>query len=753
MYESGICYIGQGRWSATVMVSDINYVQSTYDQRLSIFGRYCELLNSLDSDCPIQFTVRSRRYLKDPLKGVYLQDKGDGLDGYRNEINGILYEKMMERENSMLREKFLTFSVGAPDYKAARLALSRMEASLSAQLRQMGCGVKGLSGEERLRLISEELRPLEVFEWSYDRLSLGGSTKDAIAPDSLNFRDSVSSYQLSDTHYGQTLYIRDMPAQMGDKLIGELIELSLNMTISIHIHAMDQSSALELVKRKVAYMDAQTAEEQKKALRGGYDASMVPHELEYSRKEAKELLESMEQQNQRLFRVALLVNILEEGKKALEGAVKKACDAARKNGCEMGKINYEQEAALNSVLNIGRLFVDKQRTLPTASAAVFIPFTAQELFDASGNYCGVNANTGNLVLFDRRLLKSKNSVVLGVPGSGKSFAVKRDIVFNFFNDPSSDIIILDPEREYAQLTEALNGEEIRIGGNAGAYVNPLDVTDFYDDEAAPIELKINFIFSFFEAISGRFGLSPAQKTVLDRVSRATYRGYYQSGAPMPTLRDFYRNLKSQPENEAAVLALNLEIYVEGTLSGFAHQTNVNTQNRVVCFDVKDLGSSLKTVGMLIVLDQIWNRITSNRSAGKRTWVYIDEAQLLFAHEESAEYFSLLNSRGRKWGTGVTTITQNAQNLLFNDVARTIFSNAGSLFLFSQASTDISDLASALSLEEEQLSYASDSPPGSGIIVIGSSIVPFYDEFPKDTELYKKMTSKPEELASYDGQKR
>ena len=732
------------------MVSDINYLQSTYEQKVEVFTRYCELLNSLDSAVPIQITLRNRRYLEDPLHNVYLKEANDELDIYRREINSLLYDKAMHRENSMLREKYLTFTVSAASYSEAGASLARIETSLTNQLKALGCGVKPCSGAERLKLIAEDLKPQEIFDFAYSNIGIAGSTKDAVAPDSFDFKDSICTYKLSGSYIGQTLYIRDMPAQMGDRLISEITELPVSLTVAIHLNVLEQRKALELVKRKVSYMDAQTAEEQKKAIKAGYDPSIMPHELEYSRNEAKELLESMEQQNQRLFQTCILINVVEDSKTRLDAAVKKLTDIARKNGCELGKINFEQEKALNSTLNIGRLLVNSQRTLPTAAAAIFIPFTAQELFDYSGNYHGINTNTGSLVLFDRRLLKSKNSIVLGIPGSGKSFSVKREIMFSFFNDPNCDIIILDPEREYSAITQALNGEIIKIGASGSTYVNPLDITDFYDDESAPIELKINFIFSFFEAISGRYGLSPAQRTIIDRVSRLAYREHYFSGANVPTLKDFYKILKQQPENEAAVLALNLEIYVEGTLSYFANETNVDTSNRLICFDIKDLGSSLKPIGMLIVLDQIWNRITLNRIKGKRTWIYIDEAQLLFSQEESAQYFSTLNSRGRKWGTGVTTITQNAQNLLQNATARTIFSNAGSIVLFSQAQTDISDLADALKLSEEQLSYVSDSMPGSGVIIIGNTIIPFSDDFPQDTQLYKMMTSKPEEVDTYMG---
>ncbi|MCL1912342.1 MAG: ATP-binding protein [Eubacteriaceae bacterium] len=752
IFESGVCYIGNGSWSKTIEIEDISYSQATYEAKVSIYSKYSEFLNTLNTGAKIQISIINTKRVKDPLAARYLKNTRDGLDEYRKEINDLLHDKLMNGNNSIARRKYLTFSVNATDTKSAAGALNRQEAAIVAQLKGMGCNSRPLEGIERVSLLYNQLNPGEPFELDFQELVDSFlTTKDIVSPDSMSFKDSIYSYTLGSNKFACVLCLSRLPAQMGDKLLTELSDMPINMSISMHISALDHHEALEIVKKKIAFMDAQTIEEQRKAMKAGYDSSMIPHELEYSRAEAKNLLESMEQYNQRLFFSCILVSLVEDNKDELDSSIKAVQDIARKNGCELRKVNYEQEAAMNSCLPLGELYLDRQRTLPTSSAAIFMPFSAKEAFDVEGNYVGVNAHTRNLVMLDKKKLKSKNTIVLGIPGSGKSFSVKKDIIMNFFHDEDSEIVILDPEREYSVLVNMLGGEVVQIGGSSKTHINPLDITEHYDDEAEPIELKINFIFSFFEAICGKVGLTPTQRTIIDRVSRRVYSGYLFAGEAMPTLNDFYDRLLMQSEADAKALALSLEMYLKGTMSNFAHQTDVDTSNRIVCFDIKDMGASLKTVGMLIVLDQIWNRIAKNRALGKKTWVYVDEAQLLFSHPESAEYFSALNSRGRKWGTGVTTITQNAQNLLLNENARTIFSNAGSILLFSQAHTDLSDLANVLSLDKSQLEFVSDSKPGQGLLIVGNSLIPFYDDFPKETVLYSAMTSKPEEVRQFSNQ--
>ena len=751
MFEDGICEVENNLYSKTIKFSDINYQIARREEQIEIFSRYCEFLNYFDPSINVQLTIHNRHIDKDDFKVKILIPTGqqkDDLDKYRREYNAMLSEKALQGQNSIIREKYLTFSVKAPDYESAIAALARIETDIMNNLKSLGCDVKSLSGAERLEFLHRFFNPDDKFLFNYDYLLYSNlTTKDYIAPDSFNFQHK--SYYEFGNYYGQTLYLKDLPPDLSDKLITEISDIPCNLTITLHMNSVEQEKALSLVKRKIAFMEHQKIEEQKKAIKAGYDPDMIPFELKYALNEAEELLDDMQNKNQKMFKVTILVHTSASTLEELNDNVYQIMAVARKNNCKMAYLDYLQEEGMNSTLPLGKNHIEIKRTLTTASTAIFIPFTTQELFQESGMYYGLNALSRNLIFFNRKTLKNPNGFILGTPGSGKSFSAKREMV-NVLLSTDDDVLVIDPEREYASLAKGFNGEVIHMSAGSKAHINPMDITMDYSDDDNPLLLKSEFILSLCELlIGGRSGLTASEKTVIDRACKLTYQPYFSNPKkyPIPTLKDFYRVLKEQPEREAASIALSLELYIEGSLSVFSHPTNIDTHNRFIIFDIKDLGKQLKTMGMLIVLDQIWNRVTQNRTLGKRTWIYIDEIYLLFQNEYSANYLFELYKRARKWGAIPTGITQNVEDLLISDLARRMLSNTDFIMMLNQAASDRAELANLLNISSQQLNFVTNAPAGQGLLFAGNAIIPFIDNFPNNTELYSMMTTKLEEVTA------
>jgi len=751
MFEDGICEVENGLYSKCLKFADINYQIAKREEQVEIFSRYCEFLNYFDPSINLQITIHNKHIDQEDFSAQMLLKTGKGiddLDKYRKEYNAMLSEKAHQGQNSILREKYLTFAIKAPNYEASIPALARLETDILTNLKSLGCDIQILSGLERLEFLHKMFNPLDAFKFQYDYLVDSSlTTKDYVAPDSFNFTPK-NYYEFGDS-YGQTLYLKDLPADLSDKLISELSDIPCNMTISLHINSVEQEKAFALVKQKISFMEQQKIDEQKKALKSGYDVDMIPYELKYSLNEAEELLDDMQNKNQRMFKLTMLINTSSDDLDVLNDNVYQIMAAARKNNCKVGYLDYLQEKAMNSTMPVGKNTIEIQRTLTTASTGIFIPFTAQELFQEGGMYYGLNALSRNLIFFNRKTLKNPNGFILGTPGSGKSFSAKREIV-NVLLNTEDEVLIIDPECEYVELAKGFGGEVIHISAGSKAHINPLDITMDYADDDNPLLLKSEFVLSLCELlVGGRNGLTAAQKTVIDRACRMTYQPYFANPRknPVPTLKDFYRVLTAQPEKEAISIALSLELYIEGSLSVFANPTNIDTNNRFIVFDIRDLGKQLKTMGMLIVLDQIWNRITQNRALGKRTWIYIDEIYLLFQNEYSANYLFELYKRARKWGAIPTGITQNVEDLLVSDLARRMLSNTDFVMMLNQATSDRVELAALLNISQQQLSYVTNSPEGQGLLFAGNSIIPFIDKFPKDTDLYSMMTTKIEEITA------
>ena len=738
MYEDGICFLEEGKYSVSVEIADINYQLSSEENQINIFSRYCDFLNSLDQRTNVQLTLNKVKRHTDELKSIVLYPhKDDSFNHYRDEMNQIVSEKVEEFKNGYKKSIIFTFTQSHGSYEIAKKELHLLLDRFENYSQKIGSSIHCLTGEERNQLTAK------IFNQTYQSSSMEDRTQ--LLPNSINFKKNKKWIEL-DEELGQVIYLEQYPSELSDQFLFDLLEIPRELLISFQIKPMEQSDAFDLVRTKLAFMEQQKVDEQKKALKNGYDFDMLPYELTYSLKEAESLLDDLQNKGQKLFSLTGLIYINAHEQRLLEEIKEEVFSVGRRYGFKFSILDYMQEISLQSALPFGNNLMPVDRTLSTASTAIFLPFTVSELIQENGKYYGVNAITKNIISIDRKQLKAPNGFVLGTPGSGKSFSVKREIVNVLLRDEKDEVIIIDPEREYTLIAENFKGEVIKISSDSKTHINPLDINEHYGDDVDPIVMKSEFLISLFDLIiGGTIGLTSTQKTLIDRVCRHLYEKFYQEGINrQPTLLDFYDLLKQQHEEEAKLLVMDLEIYIEGSLSVFSNETNVDINKRLVVYDIKDLGKQLKTMGMLIVLDQVWNRITENRSKGVRTWLYIDEMQLLFTNDYAANYFFELWSRARKWGAIPTGITQNVETLLLSDLARRMLSNSDFVMMLNQAKSDRTQLIRLFDISEEQEKFMINTNEGAGLLVYGDTTLPFYDKFPKHTHLYKMMSTKPGE---------
>jgi len=753
LFEGGVCEAEEGLYSATIKFSDVNYQAARREEQAEAFVRLCELYNLLSPDLHLQLTVHSRRIDSEAFrKAMLMGEAGDGLDSYRAEMDAMLLEQAFGGQAGLIREKYATVSLRAPSLAEAEAALGKALLPIEQQLGYIGCSVERLGGMQRAQLIHSMTRPGEKALWGYASMAMAGlSTKDAVAPSSFDFRP-MGMFRIGGRP-ARAMFLKDMPATLSDSLIKELAELPIDMSISVHVDPIEQSAALEMAKRKIALLDGEQSEREKKAYHSGYSAIM-PINMREALEGYNSLLDELSNKSQKLFKAAVVVVASADTDEALEAATAAIAAAAQKRGCSLARLDYMQEEGFNSALPLGKCHVPAQRYLTTSSVAIFVPFTSMELFSEGGAYYGRNALTGSLAAFDRKSLPSPAGMLLGTPGSGKSFAAKREIASIMLSDPTADVIVIDPEREYGYFAEKLGGESINISAGSSACINPFDITEGYSGSDSPLKLKIEFIMGMCELAIGRGrALTSQQQSIINRACHAVYPPSYFAKpykGKAPTLQAFYAALLRQPEPEAADLALALEQYATGALSAFSGETNISASSRLLVFDIRDLGKQLRPLGMLVVLDQIWCRITANRAAGKRTWVYVDEMQLLFSSESCEEYFFELWSRARKWGAIPTGITQNIETLLMSEHGRRMLSNSDFLMLFHQSGADIAEAAALLGLSEAQQAYAATAKEGQAVMIAGKAVIQVYDSFPKNTELYAMMTTKIGEAAAADG---
>ena len=752
MWPDGICKVADGRYTKTVQFQDINYQLSQNEDKTAIFEGWCDFLNYFDSSIHFQLSflnlVASRETF---ASSIQIPMQGDDFDPIRAEYSQMLQNQLAKGNNGLIKTKYLTFSIEADSLRAAKPRLERIETDVLNNFKRLGVSAEPLDGKARLAQLHAIFHMDEQIPFRFEREWLapsGLSTKDFIAPSSFAFRTG-KQFQMGKKH-GAVSFVQILAPELNDRMLADFLDMESSLIVSLHIQSVDQVKAIKTVKRKITDLDRSKIEEQKKAVRAGYDMDIIPSDLATYGNEAKKLLQDLQSRNERMFLVTFLVLNTADTPRQLDNNIFQASSIAQKYNCQLTRLDFQQEEGLMSSLPLGLNQIEIQRGLTTSSTAIFVPFTTQELFQTGKEalYYGINALSSNLIMVDRKLLKNPNGLILGTPGSGKSFSAKREIA-NCFLLTADDVIICDPEAEYAPLVERLHGQVIRISPTSPHYINPMDLNLDYSDDESPLSLKSDFILSLCELIvGGKEGLQPVQKTIIDRCVRLVYNDYLNDPRPenMPILEDLYNLLRSQDEKEAQYIATALEIYVTGSLNVFNHRTNVNIQNRIICYDIKELGKQLKKIGMLVVQDQVWNRVTINRAAHKSTRYYIDEMHLLLKEEQTAAYTVEIWKRFRKWGGIPTGITQNVKDLLSSREVENIFENSDFVYMLNQAGGDRQILAKQLGISPHQLSYVTHSSEGEGLLFYGSIILPFVDHFPKNTELYRIMTTKPQDLA-------
>ena len=892
MWPDGICRVADGHYTKTIQFQDINYQLSQNEDKAAIFEGWCDFLNYFDSSIQFQLSFLNLAASEETFaRAINIPLQGDDFDSIRVEYMTMLQNQLAKGNNGLIKTKYLTFGVDADSLKAATPRLERIETDILNNFKRVGVAAESLNGKARLAQLHgifhmDEQVPFR-FEWEWLAPS-GLSTKDFIAPSSFEFRTG-KQFRMG-KKYGAVSFLQILAPELNDRMLADFLDMESSLIVSLHIQSVDQIKAIKTVKRKITDLDKSKIEEQKKAVRAGYDMDIIPSDLATYGAEAKKLLQDLQSRNERMFLVTFLVLNTADNPRQLDNNVFQASSIAQKYNCQLTRLDFQQEEGLMSALPLGLNQIEIQRGLTTSSTAIFVPFTTQELFQNGKealNY-GINALSNNLIMVDRKLLKNPNGLILGTPGcfdgetrilladgstptfaelveagiteamvkaydydtgeivdaraidiriekyvdelkvieledgtrlcctdthlimdadgqfieankitdgqrlsgghvavrvafqrlpekvpvydltvpkygnfllanglivhnSGKSFSAKREIA-NCFLLTNDDIIICDPEAEYAPLVERLHGQVIKISPTSSNYINPMDLNLDYSDDESPLSLKSDFILSLCELIvGGKEGLQPVQKTIIDRCVRLVYQDYLNDPRPenMPILEDLYNLLRAQDEKEAQYIATALEIYVTGSLNVFNHQSNVDINNRIVCYDIKELGKQLKKIGMLVVQDQVWNRVTINRAAHKSTRYYIDEMHLLLKEEQTAAYTVEIWKRFRKWGGIPTGITQNVKDLLSSREVENIFENSDFVYMLNQAGGDRQILAKQLGISPHQLSYVTHSSEGEGLLFYGSTILPFVDHFPKNTELYRIMTTKPQELKKED----
>lgn len=748
MYESGICEIEEGLFSKTIQFEDVNYQIAQRDDQLNTFSDYCELLNSCDASTHLTLTILNKKNDTQTFhKELFYELEGDELDIYREELNAMIEKNLTEGQNGFYKENYLTFSTNAKTFQQARQFLDRTEQSLMGDLQAIGSTSEELDGLERLKVFHSLMNPGEPFYFQYDDLIYSRlSTKAAVAPTSFNFKTNKKLFEMGN-QVGEVLFLRDYPTNMTDRLIAELTEIPEELVIALHIDPVAPDRANTLVQSKKMFMESDKSNAQQRAVKKGYDTDLIPYELQNSINQANELLDDIVQNGQRLFRNTFLVYVSAPTEEELQDIVERVLSVGRKNQCVFASLDYLQKEGFNSILPIGKNFLNIKRTLTTASTAIFMPFTAQDLNHAGGKFYGINESTRNVVRIDRTKLNTPSGFILGSSGSGKGVSKKYEIITTLLKNPNDEILCIDPEDEDSIIGAAFGAQIIKIAPNTDTFINLLDITDDLSGEEDPVKNKSDFLLAAFEnLIGGTTGLSSAQRSLIDRVTRKTYEPYLNGDKKeMPTLRDqWFPLLKEQPEPIAQTLALDLELYIEGSLAIFSQQTNVELNSRFVIYNTKNLGSQLKTFGMMVVLEQIWNRVARNRDRGVRTWIYIDEMQLMLNDEYCENYFFELWSRVRKWGATPTGITQNIETLLLSSKARRTLSNSEFLILLKQAKPDLNEVSKLFGLSYQQEKQLVNPPKGAGLIRAGNAIVPFSNFIDRNTEFFELVSTDPKD---------
>ena len=750
MYKNGIAQVEEGLFSQTVEFSDISYQSARRDAQENIFSVLSSLYNYFNADASVQLSIANTPIPADVIGSKrFFRHVADVDDGLVDEYNRILNDKLREGVSNLERHRYLTYMVGADDVDAATPKLARIRADVCQTLARIRCDARPIDGEERLRAMDAIVRPKKRFEFSWDKLSQfrGLRTKNLIAPNLMDFApEGRADCFESDGVFGSVLAIRDFGSMLEDYYLANIIDLPIPLVVTLHIQPIAQSDALAMVKRQLDWMDKEIIDEQMAAVKKGYDYSILPPELRYSKEEAEELLDFLRNKNERLFVYTGLVYTYADSLEELDRQVEQVVSVAQGNSLGIVGLDYRQKHALNSMLPLGRNHVNVSRHLTTGQIAMQMPFASQELNQEGGGYYGQSKQSGNLVICNRKRLASPMGFVCGKPGSGKSFSVKREILNTVLAFPEDEVVIFDPAGEYSTLVGSCNGQNIRLAPDSDTSMNPFDLTDVEGKaDAAQMAFKIDAFLALSSAMmaEGAEGLPEADKSIITRCVEAAYA---QAGDRIPTLEDFYRVLVEQPEREARDIALRYERFVKGALSFFNRQSNVAFKNRVTNVDLHDLSSNMRVFGMLTALEAVRNRMYENFERGVTTWLYIDEVQSLFGHPAIIEYFSKFWAEGRKFNLICTGITQNSTYMLTHESARNMVLNSDFCLLHKQSALDRKSWVDLLTLSDTEAGYIDDSiKAGEGLLVAGGVRVPIMDDFPKGA-LYDLFNTKPDEIA-------
>lgn len=741
IWQDGIFQVGRNKFSKTFKFTDINYAVAGREDKETMFLEYSELLNSFDSGAITKITINNRRLNKQDFeKTILIPMREDGLDLYRKEYNDILLEKATG-SNSIIQEKYVTVSVFKKNIEEARNYFTRVGTELVSHFAHLGSKCVEMNAEDKLRALHDFYRTGEETGFHFDlseTMKKGHSFKDFICPDSLEFE---KDHFKMGTRFGRVLFLREYASYIKDSMIAELTDINRNLMMSIDVIPIPTDEAVREVENRLLGVETNITNWQRRQNANNNFSAVVPYDMEQQRRESKEFLNDLTSRDQRMMFATVTLVHTADSLEQLDEDTEILLTAARKHLCQFAVLKYQQMDGLNTALPIGHRKINSLRTLTTESLAVLMPFRVQEIMDEGGIYCGENAISHNLIMCNKAKLLNPNSFLLGVPGSGKSFAAKMLIVFLALAT-GDDILICDPEREYASLIEAMGGEVIRIAAGSKDHINAMDMVDGYGDGRNPVIDKSEFVLSLFEQLDSK-GISAKEKSIIDRCTDAVYEDY-KNGGNVPTLCTLRKKLLEQPEKEAQDLALSLELFTSGSLDAFAHESNVDVNNRMIVYDIMDLGKQLKTMGLLVITDAMLNRVTENWKKGKRTHIFLDEFHVVFENEYSGAFFNSAWRRFRKRNAFPNAITQNVEYLLDSVLASSMLSNSEYIVMLNQAASDRQKLAELLNISNEQMSYITNADAGCGLIKYGSSLVPFINKFPKNTRLYKLMTTKPGE---------
>ena len=741
IWDDGIFMVGN-KFAKTFRFEDINYAVASKEDQEAMFLEYSELLNAFDSGANYKITIIVKKLDREEFKkSILIPLRGDALDMYRTEYNKILLDEATGA-NGFIQQKYITVSVFKKNVEEARSYFSRMGTDLAAHLNRLGSRAIVLDANAKMRILHDFFRPGEESGYRFnikEAMRKGHSFKDLICPDTFEFEKDY--FQMGDK-FGRVVFLRDYANFIKDSMVSELCDFNRNMILSLDIIPVPTDEAVREVEKRVLGVETNITNWQRRQNSNNNFSAVIPYDMELQRKESKEFLDDLTTRDQRMMFGVMTVVLTADTKEQLDSDTETLFTIGRKHLCQFATLKYQQMDGLNTALPYGVRKIDALRTLTTESVAVFIPFRVQEVSDRGGVPYGINAISRNMIICNKQNLLNPNAFRLGVPGSGKSMGAKAELEFIAITT-DDDILVCDPEGEYGALVEALGGQTIRIAAGSPDHINAMDMVEGYGDSGNPVIEKSEFILSLFEQLDRNHNLSVIEKGIIDNCVKNVYENYQNSGA-LPTLGVLQEELRQHRDKEAEGLAKSLELFTKGSLNVFAHPTNVNTQSRMVVYDILNLGSQLKTMGLLVITDAMINRVTENWKKGKRTHLYIDEFHVVFENEYSSTFFSSAWRRFRKRNAFPTALTQNVEYLLDSITARTMLSNSEFIVMNNQAASDRIELAKLLNISEQQLSYVTNADAGCGLMRIGNAIVPFINRFPTNTALYRLMTTKPGE---------